>query len=281
LFAGGDQDGPAWAGLMRLDVTMGHGMGGHSPHRHDTYAIGLTLAGVQAFSYRGVGRCTCVGEAYVLHPDVSHDGRPGTEGGFAYSTLYVPPALIASCLGGRPLPFLADPVAARGPLRDVIRGCLWAVGPEPDSLLLTDVVVRLADTLAAAAGDRATRRRALVDRVAIARVRALLCETLDAVVAAPDLERVSGLDRWTLYRQFRAVHGVSPGRYRIARRLDAVRAAIRAGHGLADAAAFAGFADQSHMTRQFRAAYGVSPGHWRALLSSGAAERLDDGARDA
>jgi len=27
-----------------------------TPHRHDTYAIGITLAGVQSFDYRGATR---------------------------------------------------------------------------------------------------------------------------------------------------------------------------------------------------------------------------------
>ncbi|KAA5604328.1 AraC family transcriptional regulator [Roseospira marina] len=263
---------------MRLDVTLAQGAGGHSPHRHDTYAVGLTRAGVQAFSYRGIGRHTCVGQAYVLHPDVRHDGRPGTEGGFGYSTLYVPPALIAACLGGRSLPFLSDPVAAAGPLRDTIWAVLAATGDAVDPLVSTDVVVMLADALADAAGARPNRSVGAIDGPALARVRALLCETLEAGITAPDLERVSGLDRWTLYRQFRAVHGVSPGRYRTARRLDAVRAAIRAGAGLADAAAQAGFSDQSHMTRQFRAAYGLAPGQWRALADTESSGTLDGGA---
>jgi AraC-like DNA-binding protein len=49
------------------------------------------------------------------------------------------------------------------------------------------------------------------------------------------------------------------------RRLGVARRAIAAGTPLAEAAAAAGFADQSHMTRQFGRAYGMTPGRFSAL----------------
>ena len=66
-------------------------------------------------------------------------------------------------------------------------------------------------------------------------------------------------------RAFRRHFGTSPYRYVTMRRLDHVRAALRTHNSLADAAADAGFADQSHMTRQFKQALGISPGRWRQL----------------
>jgi AraC-like DNA-binding protein len=79
-----------------------------------------------------------------------------------------------------------------------------------------------------------------------------------------ELERVAGLDRWTLARRFRAAFGTSPRRFRTMRQLDRVRELMRCGISLADAAQEAGFADQSHMTRMFKRAYGLSPSRWAA-----------------
>ena len=53
-------------------------------HRHDTYAIGLTVSGVQAFDYRGAAEISTPGKVVVLHPDERHDGHAGTEEGFGY-----------------------------------------------------------------------------------------------------------------------------------------------------------------------------------------------------
>jgi len=248
-------------GVERIDVHMA--TEGHARHRHDSYAVGLTLAGVQAFDYRGEAHRTLAGEAYVLHPDERHDGRPGTDGGFAYRTLYIPPALIGACLPPGPLPFVSNPVCGER-LRRVIVEVLAATDEDTDEVEWGDTLTLLSDHLADAAGHRPPRHPGF-DRPAMARVAEALRAALQTGLSATDLEHLSGLDRWTLYRQFRAVHGVSPRRYLTARRLDAARAAISAGATLADAALGAGFADQSHMSRQFRAVLGLTPGQWRTL----------------
>lgn len=71
---------------------------GYEPHRHDTYAIGQTIAGVQSFHYRGGLQHSLPGGTMVLHPDEIHDGEAGTEAGFHYRMVYIEPALIQKIL---------------------------------------------------------------------------------------------------------------------------------------------------------------------------------------
>lgn len=63
----------------------------YAMHRHDTYAIGRTLAGVQSFNYRRSLRNSLAGNTMVLHPDEAHDGQAGTDEGFQYRMIYVEP----------------------------------------------------------------------------------------------------------------------------------------------------------------------------------------------
>lgn len=57
---------------------------------------------------------------------------------------------------------------------------------------------------------------------AMLNIREYLMENIESTVSSVDLENVSGLDRYTLSRHFRAIHGTSPHRYLIMRRLEKV-----------------------------------------------------------
>jgi AraC-like DNA-binding protein len=258
---------PAAAGLERLEARFA--AGGFAPHRHDSYAIGLTRAGAQAFRYRGARHICLPGQCHVLHPDELHDGEAGTPAGFAYRIAYLDPALIQQALGGRPLPFLAAPVLALPAAARAALAPLWDIRASLDPLEQADAVAAVAELLAATAGAPAPPGR--LDLGALGRVRARLAAEPARPLPLVALERLSGLDRWTLARQFRAAYGTSPSRFRTLRQLDRARALIAGGTALAEAALAAGFADQSHLTRQFKRAYGLTPGRWaRALVRPGA-----------
>ena len=255
--------GPGSGGIERLEARfLGRAF---APHRHDTYAIGITLSGVQVFRYRGILRRSLPGQCHILHPDELHDGAAGTDSGFSYRIAYIDPALVQQALGGRRLPFAANPVAdLTGPQRASLSP-IWDVAGSLDEVGRVDVVVAVADMLAAASG--AMSRPGTLPLCALWKVRDRITADPATWPSAVELERLSGLDRWTLARQFRAAFGTSPSRFRTMRQLDHARRLIARGASLADAAAHAGFADQSHLSRQFKRAYGLTPGRWAAALT--------------
>ncbi|HCQ50197.1 MAG TPA: AraC family transcriptional regulator, partial [Achromobacter sp.] len=125
---------------------------GYDMHRHDTYAIGRTLAGVQSFNYRRAVRHSLPGGTIVLHPDEAHDGQAGTEAGFHYRMLYVEPALIQQILGGRPLPFIPGGISADARLYAASGALLQDTHAALDPLQEDDALYDLAHALCAAAG---------------------------------------------------------------------------------------------------------------------------------
>lgn len=232
----------------------------YAMHRHDTYAIGRTLAGVQRFNYRRSQRNSLPGNTLVLHPDEPHDGQAGTEEGFRYRMIYVEPALIQDVLGGRALPFLEGGVTTDPRLAVATATLLQHVGYTLEPLEQSDALAELANALAAVAGTPA--RTAKGDFLAARRARDYLHTNCERIVTLDELEAATGRDRWSLSHDFRTFYGTSPYRYLIMRRLDAVRHMLLAGSSLAHAAAATGFADQSHMTRHFSKAFGLTPGRW-------------------
>jgi AraC-like DNA-binding protein len=241
---------------------------GHSftPHRHDTYAVGVTSAGIQSFNYRGAARHSLPGQVFVLHPDEPHDGRAGDEQGFGYRIAYVDPALVREVAATNTLPFMPEPVSTDARLRRAVIDIVAEESSPMDELATAGRLVALVDALVHAARGTASGTK-LVDTKALRLVREMLQSRFDANISTRELEVLSGLSRWQLARQFRKAFGVSPHRYHVLRRLDRARNLLGRGHSLAEVAQGSGFADQAHFSRQFRSAFGLSPGQWRTLAA--------------
>ena len=257
--------GPKAYGVERAEVYLS--TCAFSPHRHDTYAIGVTTAGVQTFGYRGSRRVCLPGQLHFLHPDEAHDGAAGTEDGFSYRILYIAPELIRGALAGRALPFVADPVQEPTPAVRPIASLLADIDDPISELSCAEIAVAVADCLLWLSG-RPDRRRATIDLRAAELVRDYLAAHAREQTPASILEEIAGTDRFTIARHFRWAFGTSPDRYRTLRRLALAQAAIASGHSLAQVAAEVGFADQSHMTRQFMRTYGLTPARWMTLTAA-------------
>jgi len=240
----------------------------YARHRHDTYAIGVTEAGVQVFDYRGRVERSRPGQVVVLHPDEAHDGRAGGGDGFGYRIVYVEPARIAAAVRAirghaAPLPFVREPVSRSSTLARAVTAA-FRVAPEP--LALDALVLRLAEGLVEGDPDSQPVGAPRLDQAALDRARAFL-DGRRAIVRSIELESVTGLSRYELARQFRVRYGTSPYRYSLMRRLDFARGRLRGGTPLADLALAAGFADQAHFTRMFKAAYGLTPARYARITA--------------
>jgi AraC-like DNA-binding protein len=263
--------GPSLHGIERAEIYLSTCE--FEPHRHDTYAIGITTAGVQTFHYRGSRRICLPGQLHVLHPDEGHDGAAGTDGGFGYRILYIPPELVRDALAGGALPFVADPIQQLVPAARLIASLLSDIDEPINELSSAEIAVAVADGLVSLSGCP-ERRPAAINMRAVELARDYLAAHAREQTSGSVLEKIAGTDRFTIARHFRWAFGTSPDRYRTSRRVALARAAIEGGRSLAEAASEAGFADQSHMTRQFKRTYGLTPGRWRAI--TGDSSRMTD-----
>jgi AraC-like DNA-binding protein len=248
------------SGIERVEIRIGSG--GFSPHRHDTYAIGLTFSGVQTFHYRGGRRHCLPGQCHVLHPDEIHDGLASDDAGFGYRILYVAPKALQTTLDGAPLPFVSDPIVNPGSGLTGLMLRLWDIHDDLDDVDDDEIIFSIAEFLQKWSGTSAKSRHQEIPWRAVSRVCERLNDQSAARCTATQLEAISGLDRWTLARAFRAAYGTSPRSFRTMRQLDRVRRHLVRGASAADAAAEAGFSDQSHMSRMFKRAYGCTPMQW-------------------
>lgn len=234
--------------------------GAFSPHRHDTYTIAVTTAGVQSFNYRGARWRSLPGQVVILHPDEVHDGYCCDQAGFSYRAAYLPPAHVQTVIGGAALPFLGEAVLADAVLVGSALRLIAICSAGNDLFGYQDALHQIVSAMQRCDGSLPARRSA--NREAVMRVREFLDSVPEPGTNLEQLEEIAGYDRWQLSRDFRALLGTSPYRYLQCRRLERAGQLLRSGLGLAAAAHEAGFADQSHFGRVFRGTFGTTPLAW-------------------
>lgn len=232
----------------------------YAPHRHDTYTVGITLSGIQSFTYRGAERASYPGQIVILHPDEQHDGRAGDDEAFRYRAAYISPADIQEALNGQALPFVEGGVSIDARLHRAAAALLGDYERPLSSLEYQDALYDLALALQEAAGAAVAIKRA--NREAAAAARDYIYANLSRGFSLEELERATGHCRWQLSRDFRAMFGTSPYRYLTLRRLDLARRMMRDRDAIAEIAHDCGFSDQSHFGRVFKQAYGLTPKAW-------------------
>ena len=257
---------PTSDGIERIEARFYGNM--FSPHRHDTYALGITMQGVQTFNYRGEFRASNPGNVIILHPDEIHDGGAGTEDGLQYRMLYLEPALLRSGLDHEsdPLPFVGEPVINDRVLWSVLASVLGELDCDVDPMLRDQFVADIAQRLSLH-GKSPLKQPRFNAAARMDQVRAFLEDNFDRPVQSDELEQIADMDRYRLIRHFRARFGTTPYRYLMMRRLQKARALMVLGQPLAGVAAETGFSDQSHFNRHFRQTYGVTPGRWAGLIA--------------
>ncbi|MCR9219597.1 MAG: helix-turn-helix domain-containing protein [Alphaproteobacteria bacterium] len=235
----------------------------YARHHHDEFGIGLILNGGQA-SWSGRGPVEAgAGDVITVNPGEVHDGRPVTHAGRSWRMLFFRPedaaALIEDLRGEAPARFEFErPVVGEAPVRALTLRLLrleTAAASDVARMAAAEAALHLVDRLIRPARPAVVRRapRAL-------RARQVIDDAPGEPLTLARLSEAAGLSQFQMIRAFKRETGLTPHAYLMQRRLSLARALIRGGTGLAQAAADAGFADQSHMTRAFTACFGYPPG---------------------
>jgi AraC-like DNA-binding protein len=243
----------------------------YSRHTHSEYAIGVTERGAQVFNCRGAARLAPPSSFSLINPEEPHDGRSATGHDYTYRMMYVDPDALLSLLDRNgmgmqsssqfPLflsPIIEDPILAADYLRlhqALEAGSLGRLETESRMLaLLTGLVTRHADQRAVA---QVKWRSRLVRSI-----REYLEAHFHEDPSLSELSQLTGVNRFSLLRQFTREVGLPPHGYLTQVRLRAARFSLLAGRPPALVAAEVGFVDQSHLIKRFRSAFGITPGQY-------------------
>lgn len=215
-------------------------------HAHLSLVLGLVDAGTRDIVLPdGVKRLE-PGDGFVIPPDTAHAFAASAAG--AHRVIVLSPGAIP--------PWRAA----------IIRDDAWTAAFDalhaavtagrPDAVDLAPTLLRETDRLV----PRATPPGPMPRPVRAA--RRLAGERLGEDIDLRALGRLAGLSPFHLHRLYRRAYGLTPAEHRLEARLRLARRLILSGVGIAEAAATAGFSDQSHLNRAFRKLMGTSPGRW-------------------
>lgn len=254
-----------WPGVYATRIRSGLHYGRHS---HGTFGFGIVdEGGHRSGSARGTVDAFA-GDVVTTNPGEVHDGRPLGGSSRTWCTVYVEPQVLAG-LAQRPRGDLeiTRPVIGDERLRAAIRELLaalagWQAG-RTEALRCEEAFVQACGLLLAR---HTTDCAPAGTGLALASVRQRLEDDLVHPPSLAELAELAGASRFQLLRRFSAAYGCTPHAWLVQQRSERARGLIAGGMALAEAAAAAGFADQSHMNRAFMRQFGFTPGAWRRAL---------------
>ncbi|SDG07034.1 AraC family transcriptional regulator [Paraburkholderia phenazinium] len=261
--------------LAGVEATVAETAHAFPRHSHDRFGVGVIVrGGHRSASGRGLVEAR-VNDAIMVNPGEVHDGSPLDERGRAWRMLYFEPALLHDA---------ALELAAKRP--GVVPRQIELTQPVAHDPVLNALFERLflVSVTLVGPGDALARETALLQMLGhlgrhhttlsgassreeagpVTRAKARIDDDPAAQLTLAELAAEAGMSRFQLLRCFAQQIGLPPHAYRMQRRVVLARQWIARGATLADAAAAAGFADQSHMTRAFVRLLGVTPANYAA-----------------
>lgn len=236
-------------------------------HIHESYAVGITLSGVQRFWCRGETHNSIPGHVIAINPGDAHDGRSGTSDGYSYRMIYVPVELIRSFVQDITERSRADMSISAPLLKDPVLASQLSAAWEAmfdDSRMLAGVnlLSQALFRLSRYCGLRAPLDTHL-NLGALCRVRDYLHAQVGEDVRVAELVQMAEMSRFRLTRQFERAFGLPLHAYHLQVKLEEGKRRLRSQASIARIAADLGFADQSHFHRRFKGAFGMTPDAWR------------------
>ena len=240
----------------------------YAEHFHSSWSLGAILEGRTRFRLHGQMHEAQVGDLVLIGPGVAHSCNPVDGQPRSYHMAHVDCRWFAQ----RVCPVLGLPENCEAALPLIRDSALFADGLEAIQAMLVgraDSEQALLDMLVRMQVAHGCFRPAAEDSASIARFLPAGEEGSLSTErhAVGQLAEISGLRRESYSRAFRRGTGLPPVSYLHCLRLEKARRLLRQGKSIAEAAAAAGYADQSHLHRMFVKFYSVTPGCYRKSAS--------------
>jgi AraC-like DNA-binding protein len=231
------------------------------PHMHDEYSASVIVRGAMGFDLARESHIAGAAAIAVINPGEVHTGRPAVDDGWETRNILVPIAVLSSFapqFDVRPS-HLAGPVIWDWPAARAFVAAHAATARDPTPNLAKDVL--LAQALSALfVGHSVERPTRTPARASTQRAQEYLREHFAERVRLSTLAALVGISRFHFIRTFARDTGLTPHAFQDQLRIAHGLRLLKQGLSATEAAAGAGYSDQSHFNRALKRSHGVTPG---------------------
>ena len=232
-------------------------------HSHDYFGIGMITSGAQR-SWSLIGQVEAIsGDIIIVNPGEIHDGIP-LNGPRSWQMIYIQPELLKQELvaEGRSADAILNPLVRDGLLNQhLLRLFNEMAQSVVESVALEEML--LFSLMHVSRYHMLSKNYQPTPSFSVKRAKEYLDDMAEHNVTLSELAHLCDLSRFQLLRSFSHEFGITPHAYLLQRRVCHARRYLLQGKTLVDAALFAGFADQSHMTRAFVRQFGITPSRYQ------------------
>jgi AraC-like DNA-binding protein len=233
----------------------------YAPHSHEALVVATTDAGGAAITSRGASERASAAELFVFNPAEPHSTRMAGSRRWRFRSIYLAErglSHVAALLDRPGTNYFTCNVFRDADLIGIFRDL-------QEAFLTEDEAFQKQELLASAFGQLFQRHGADVPRAMrkddtlLRRISAQMRDSHGDTLELDALAQNAGISVWQLIGLFKRGTGLTPHAYLTQIRLSAACRYLRRRFTIAEAAAAAGFYDQSSLTKHFKRSYGMTP----------------------
>jgi AraC-like DNA-binding protein len=234
----------------------------YKKHAHDTYALGVTLGGIQKFSSMGSIHASCPHGVMLFNPGLIHDGWAHDQQKLDYVMIYVDEQKMKTIVAAREAYRFRDSVVYDKTLERLVYNTAFTILNDCDPALCDETFTLLGDHLGRVMADP----KSSSEHLRIRRIKDMLHEAEGDVLKLDDVAAAVDLSKYQMIRVFKAAVGLSPYQYYLSCKLERARKSIEATKEVYTAVMAEHFVDISHLNRHFKSIYGVTASSYAKSL---------------
>ncbi len=225
-------------------------------HVHHELSLGLILEGATDLTLNDQVLHYQTGDGVIIPPLTTHRCAPLDINRWTYTMLFINPNYYKGALRFERARKLDGQDVLK--LTDFLEQLFMEENPDILEMILVELLVEFADPSPInPLGKPANSTKTIHDYI---------LSHVDEVISLSHLEHLSGLNKFTLIRNFKKEYVSTPAAFHLQCRVAEAKTLLSGGMNVFDICARLNFCDQAHLIREFKKMYGITPNVYREQI---------------